>query len=73
MVRYRWPEGLPPEIISRIGAELVAAAKDPVIIKRAESDDVTLVPGSQDAIMKILLADFDRLGGAVKRLGIKAE
>jgi tripartite-type tricarboxylate transporter receptor subunit TctC len=67
------PAGLPPEIVKKIGEELVAAAKDPSIIARAKTDDVALIPGSQDAIMKLLAADRERLGGAVKRLGIKAE
>jgi tripartite-type tricarboxylate transporter receptor subunit TctC len=67
------PAGLPPEVIKKIGAELVAAAKDPTIVTRAKADDVALIPGSHDAIMKILASDRERLGGAVKRLGIKAE
>jgi tripartite-type tricarboxylate transporter receptor subunit TctC len=67
------PAGLPPEVVKKIGDELVVAAKDPAIIARAKTDDVALIPGPQDAIMKILASDRERLGGAVTRLGIKAE
>jgi tripartite-type tricarboxylate transporter receptor subunit TctC len=67
------PKGLPPDIVARISAELVAAAKDPAVQKRAQADDVALLPGPQDAIMKLLASDYERLSGAVKRLGMKAE
>ncbi len=67
------PKGLPPDVVARIGAELAAAAKDPAIMKRAEADHVALIPGSQDAFMKLLLSDYERLGAGVRRLGIKAD
>jgi tripartite-type tricarboxylate transporter receptor subunit TctC len=67
------PKGLPPEIAARINAELIAAAKDAAVQKRAQADDVILLPGPQAEIMKLLADDAARLGGAVTRLGIKAE
>ena len=40
------PKGMPPEIVARINAELRAAATDPLIVKRAEADDVAIVIGT---------------------------
>jgi tripartite-type tricarboxylate transporter receptor subunit TctC len=67
------PKGTPADIVARLNAELVKAAKDPLIVKPAEQDGVTLRTGPQEEIVKLLAADYDRLGGAVKRLQIKAE
>lgn len=67
------PKGTPKEIIDRLNAELVKAAKDPAIIRRAEEDSVALRIGPPAEIMKVLLDEADRLGGAVKRLNIKPE
>ncbi|MGZ5835471.1 MAG: Bug family tripartite tricarboxylate transporter substrate binding protein, partial [Xanthobacteraceae bacterium] len=67
------PKGTPPDIVEKINAELRAAAKDPVIIKRAEADDAGIITGTPDEAMKLLLYDYDRLGVAVRRLGIKSE
>jgi tripartite-type tricarboxylate transporter receptor subunit TctC len=67
------PKGLPPEVVATIAKELVAAAKDPLIAKRAEADSVALIPGTQDAFMKLLTSDYERLSGAVKHLHIRAE
>jgi tripartite-type tricarboxylate transporter receptor subunit TctC len=67
------PKGLPPEVVQKIGTELVAAARDEQVRKRAEADHVALIPGSQEAFMKLLASDYDRVAGAVKRLGMKAE
>jgi tripartite-type tricarboxylate transporter receptor subunit TctC len=67
------PKGLPPEVVKRIGAELVAAAKDEQVVKRAQADHVALIPGSQEAFQKLLASDYERVAGAVKRLDMKAE
>jgi tripartite-type tricarboxylate transporter receptor subunit TctC len=67
------PKGMPPEIVARLNAELRAAASDPVIVKRAEADDVTIVTGSREEIDSFLAEDYQRMGAAVRRLGIKSE
>jgi tripartite-type tricarboxylate transporter receptor subunit TctC len=67
------PKGTPAGIVARLNAELVKAAQDPLIVKHAEQDGVTLRTGPQEEIVKLLAVDYERLGGAVKRLQIKAE
>ncbi len=67
------PKGTSPDIIARLNAEIVKAAKDPTILRRAEEDSVDLRAGPPAEIMKVLVEEYDRLGSAVKRLQIKAE
>jgi tripartite-type tricarboxylate transporter receptor subunit TctC len=67
------PKGTPPDIIAKVNAEFMKASQDPVIIKRAEEDSVSLRTGSPDEFLKLLNYDNDRLGSAVRRLGIKSE
>ncbi len=67
------PKGTPPEIIARLNGELLKAAKDPAILRRAEEDSVDLRVGPPAEIMKVLVDEYERLGSAVKRLQIKAE
>jgi tripartite-type tricarboxylate transporter receptor subunit TctC len=67
------PKGLPPEVISRIGRALAAAAEDGQVKQRAAADHVALLPGSQDAFLKLLASDTERVTAVVKRLGMKAE
>ena len=67
------PKGTPPEIIARLNAELRAASTDPVIVKRAEADEVALVTGTREEAEKFLAEDYVRMGNAVRRLGIKSE
>ncbi len=67
------PKNLPAEVVKRINAELVAAANDPTVRQRAEADDLVLLPGPPEALMKLLTFDHERFSKAVKRLDIKAE
>jgi tripartite-type tricarboxylate transporter receptor subunit TctC len=67
------PKGLLLAVVARIGAEISAAAEDPNVKQHAEADHVALLPGSQDAFLKLLASDTERVREAVKRLELKAE
>ena len=67
------PKGTPNDINTRIGQELNKAGRDPAILKRAEQDGVTIRVGSREEFQKLLISDYERLGSAVRRLGIKGE
>jgi tripartite-type tricarboxylate transporter receptor subunit TctC len=67
------PKGLPPNVVQKIGAALNAAAKDPVIVQRVETDQVKLITGSQREFDDLLVSDSERLGSVVRRLKIKAD
>jgi tripartite-type tricarboxylate transporter receptor subunit TctC len=67
------PKNLPVEIVKRINAEVVVAADDPSVRQRAEADDLVLLPGPPDALMKLLTSDYARFSQVVQRLDIKPE
>ena len=67
------PKNLPPEIVKHLNAEVVAAANDQSVRQRAEADDLVLLPGPPEAVLKLLRFDYERVSGAVKRLDIKPE
>ncbi len=48
------PKNLPEDIVKRINAEVVAAANDPSVRQRAEADDLVLLPGPPEAVLKLL-------------------
>jgi tripartite-type tricarboxylate transporter receptor subunit TctC len=67
------PKGLPKDVQERIAQEIATAKQDPLIRNRAEQDYVELLPGSQEAFLKLLASDYERVGPAVKRMGMKPE
>jgi tripartite-type tricarboxylate transporter receptor subunit TctC len=67
------PKGLPPEVIRKIRAALISAAGNSAIAPRAEAEQVALIPGPEEQFQKLLAYDYERLGVAVRRLGIKPE
>jgi tripartite-type tricarboxylate transporter receptor subunit TctC len=67
------PKGMPADIVAKLNAAMIEAARDPLIVERAKTDDVELIAGSQAEFQKLLMYDYDRLGRAVKRVGIKSE
>jgi tripartite-type tricarboxylate transporter receptor subunit TctC len=67
------PKGTPREIIERLNSEVFKATSNPMIQKRAEEDGVALRAGPSSEFVGVLTNEYERLSGAVKRLGIKAE
>ena len=67
------PKNMPADIVAKLNAAMIEAAKDPLIVERAKVDDVELIAGTQAEFNKLLMYDYERLGAAVKRVGIKSE
>jgi tripartite-type tricarboxylate transporter receptor subunit TctC len=67
------PKGMPVDVVAKLNAAMIEAAKDPTIVERAKADDVELLAGSQAEFQNLLKYDYDRLGAVVKRMGIKSE
>ena len=67
------PKGTPATVTARIREEFIKASNDPRIIKRAAEDNVTIMTGPKQEILRLLAYDYDRLGKAVRGLGIKAD
>jgi tripartite-type tricarboxylate transporter receptor subunit TctC len=67
------PKATPAAVTARIRDEFIKASDDPMIIKRAADDSVTIMTGSKQEILQLLAYDYDRLGKAVRGFGIKGD
>jgi tripartite-type tricarboxylate transporter receptor subunit TctC len=67
------PKGTPAAVTARIRDEFIKASDDPLIVKRAADDSVTIMTGSKQEILQLLAYDYDRLGKAVRGFGIKGD
>jgi tripartite-type tricarboxylate transporter receptor subunit TctC len=67
------PKGMPADVVAKLNAAMIEAARDPTIVERAKADDVELLAGSPAEFQNLLKYDYDRLGAVVKRMGIKSE
>ena len=65
------PKGTPATVTARIREEFIKASSDPQIVKRAAEDNVTIMTGTKQEILRLLAYDYDRLGKAVRGFGIK--
>ncbi len=66
------PKGLPKDVVTKISAALISAAKEPQIAQRAESEHIRLTPGSQEPLEKYIVDEYQRMGAVLKRLNITA-
>jgi tripartite-type tricarboxylate transporter receptor subunit TctC len=67
------PKGTPATVTARIREEFIKASSDPQIVKRAAEDNVTIMTGTKQEILRLLAYDYDRLGKAVRGFGIKGD
>jgi tripartite-type tricarboxylate transporter receptor subunit TctC len=67
------PARLPPEIVRRLNAEIVAVLKLADIRDRLASQGVDAQPSTPEEFARLLAADFDRWAKVVQRAGIRAE
>jgi tripartite-type tricarboxylate transporter receptor subunit TctC len=67
------PKATPKPITDKIHNEFLKASQDPFIIKRAAEEGATIRTGPTEEFTKLLMADYERLGAAVRRFGIRAD
>jgi len=67
------PARLPPEIVRRLNAEIVAVLKLAEVRERLASQGVDAQPSTPEEFARLLVADFDRWAKVVQRAGIRAE
>jgi tripartite-type tricarboxylate transporter receptor subunit TctC len=70
---YLAPAGTPPEVVSRLNAEINAALKHPDVQKRLVALGAELDPGTPQEFAKFLEADMTRWARVIKQAGIKAD
>jgi tripartite-type tricarboxylate transporter receptor subunit TctC len=67
------PARLPPEIVRRLNAEIVAVLKLAEIRERLAGQGVDARPSTPEEFARLLVADLDRWAKVVQRAGIRAE
>lgn len=66
------PADTPKDIIARLNREIVKILKTPEIEKRILTMGAEVMGNSPEAAAAALQADYDRIGGLIKTMGIKA-
>ncbi len=67
------PKGIPPEIVTRLNAELAAVLESPEVSRRLAQDGVIAVGGTSDAFMATIRAEVQRWQDFIQRTGIKLD
>jgi len=67
------PARIPPEIVRRLNAEIVAVLKRADVRERLASQGVDARPSTPEAFGRLLVSDLDRWAKVVQRAGIRAE
>jgi tripartite-type tricarboxylate transporter receptor subunit TctC len=67
------PAKTPPEVISKLHADTVAALADPLIRQRLDQLGVGVIGSTPDELRAHLAAEMEKWGAIIKEAGIKAE
>jgi tripartite-type tricarboxylate transporter receptor subunit TctC len=67
------PARMPPEIVRRLNAEIVAVLKSADVRERLASQGVEARPSTPEEFGRLLVSDLDRWAKVVKRAGIRLE
>ena len=67
------PTGTPPEVVSRLNAEINKALADPVLRERYFQAALEPVGGTAEAFAKLIRDDYEKYGRLVKDLNIRVE
>jgi tripartite-type tricarboxylate transporter receptor subunit TctC len=67
------PARMPPQIVRRLNAEIVAVLKLTDVRERLASQGVEARPSTPEAFGRLLVSDLERWAKVVKRAGIRAE
>jgi tripartite-type tricarboxylate transporter receptor subunit TctC len=67
------PAGTPPAIVQHLNAEFVKAAQSPDVVKMVAAQAADILTSTPEEFARLIAKDIDRLGGAVRAAGIKAQ
>ena len=65
------PAGTPVDIVNRLNAATLEALNSPDLKQRIEADGSQVLPGTPDALRKIMVSEIDGWTKVIKRAGIK--
>jgi tripartite-type tricarboxylate transporter receptor subunit TctC len=67
------PAGTPAPIVQHLNAEFVKAAQSPDVMKMVSAQAADILTSTPEEFARLIAKDIDRLGGAVRAAGIKAQ
>jgi tripartite-type tricarboxylate transporter receptor subunit TctC len=67
------PAGLPGDLVRKLNAEFVKAAKSPDVVEKIAAQAVEMTTSTPDEFAKLIAADVARLGKLIRDAGIKAQ
>ncbi|WP_353146629.1 tripartite tricarboxylate transporter substrate binding protein [Pollutimonas bauzanensis] len=67
------PAGTPPEIISKLNAEVGLALKDPVSHETLSAQGAEPAPGTSDELRELIRDDIKKWSGVVQRIGLQVD
>ena len=67
------PAGTPAPIVQHLNAEFVKAAQSPEVMKMVSAQAADILTSTPEEFARLIAKDIDRLGGAVRAAGIKAQ
>lgn len=67
------PAGTPPEIISKLNAEVGLALKDPVSHDTLSAQGAEPAPGTSDELRELIRDDIKKWSGVVQRIGLQVD
>lgn len=70
---FAGPARIPPDIVRRLNAEIVAVLKRPDIRERFANQGIDVRSGTPEEFAKLLTADMERWAKVVQRAGIRVE
>jgi tripartite-type tricarboxylate transporter receptor subunit TctC len=78
LVFYSWqgvvaPARTPPEVVSRLNAEINRAARLPEVASRVTADGAEMLGGPAAAFGEYIKAEITRFGQVIREAGVKPE
>ena len=67
------PAKMPPEIVQRLNAEIVAAINAPDVRERLNNQGVDARASTADEFGRLMVNDLERWAEVIRRAGVKAE
>src|SRR5262245_30585125 len=67
------PANMPPELVTRLNAEMVKAITAPDSRAKLEASDLAIIGGTPEQFAKLLKDDIENFGAIVKAAGITSQ
>ena len=72
-MQFFGPRNMPPEVLSKVNAALVAALKEPDTVKLFVDNGTEIVASSAAEHAASVKEQYERWGGVIRKLGLKLD